>query len=409
MLFVRNAAAVYTCEGGAAGVGLVTDATVVFDGDKVVFVGPDADAPPAPQDAQEVDAAGKVVVPGLVDCHTHIVYAGSRADEWQRRLAGESYVSILEQGGGINNTVRHTRAASLEELKRLAQQRARLMRDRFGVTTIEIKSGYGLSPADEEKMLLAARSCEGLVRVLTTFLGAHTIPPEFREGDRRDEYVKQVIEEQLPRCAPLSDFVDIFCDRGAFTLEEARKILGAGKALGLTVRAHAEQIESTGCAKLVAEMDGTSADHLEQLDEDGAAALGGKGVVAVLLPGAQLYLKDVSPPVELLRKHGVKMAIGTDMNPGSSPVHNLWTVATLACILQGCTIPEALLGITHHAGLALGRPDLGRLGEGSVGDAVVLTPPPGEAPRIEAVLQHMGAQQIEAVIQAGKVIDRTSQ
>mmetsp|Transcript_5085 Transcript_5085/g.7739 ORF Transcript_5085/g.7739 Transcript_5085/m.7739 type:complete len:347 (+) Transcript_5085:396-1436(+) len=341
-------------------------------------------------------------MPGLVDCHTHSVWAGSRADEFQRRLAGESYVSILEKGGGILSTVNATRAATKDELATNARNRVKSMRDECGVTTVEIKSGYGLTPDDEFKMLEAARECGDTCRILTTFLGAHTIPKEFKEG-RRDEYVKQVIEVQLPKCAPISDFVDIFCDRGAFTLEEAREILLAGKKLGLTVRAHAEQIESTGCAKLVAELGGTSADHLEQLDEGGAKALGAAGVVAVLLPGAQLYLKDISPPVPLLRKHNVRMAIGTDLNPGSSPVHNLWTVATLGCIIQSCTVVEAVLGITKNAGLALNRSDIGWLGCGSVGDAVVLSVPPGEPKKIESLIQHMGTPRVNIVVQNGKV------
>lgn len=360
-----------------------------------------------------IDASGKVVLPGLVDCHTHSVWAGSRSDEWERRLGGESYVSILEGGGGINSTVRATRSASQASLEASARLRVLGMRNNSGVTSVEIKSGYGLSVDAEEKMLLAARSCVKSgeeMRVFTTFLGAHTIPDEYRPGgclqeQGRDGYVAQVVEEQLPRCAPLCDYVDVFCDRGAFTLEEARVVLEAGKRLGLKVRAHAEQIESTGCARLVAQLGGVSADHLEQLDSEGAAAMGAGNVVAVLLPGAQLYLKDVSPPVPLLREHGVRMAIASDLNPGSSPVHNLWTVASLACILQGCTVSEALLGITKHGGLALDRPELGWLGVGdSVGDCVILDSPPGEPATVASLLQHIGTPRVSHVIVNGKLV-----
>mmetsp|Transcript_6865 Transcript_6865/g.12687 ORF Transcript_6865/g.12687 Transcript_6865/m.12687 type:complete len:390 (-) Transcript_6865:557-1726(-) len=378
-----------------------------MDGDQVVFAGPASQAPQAADSDTVIDANGLIVLPGLVDCHTHTIYGGSRADEWQRRLAGETYVEILESGGGINNTVRATRAASLEELAQVGKRRVKDMRDRQGVTTIEIKSGYGLTPEDEEKMLLAAKESSHICRIVTTFLGAHTIPPEFRGNENgqnlREAYVKQVIEEQLPRCAKVADCVDIFCDRGAFTLEEARRILQAGKQMGLKVRAHAEQIESSGCASLVAELGGISADHLEQLDESGAQAMGDAGVIAVLLPGAQLYLKDVSPPVGLLRKHQVKMAIATDFNPGSSPVHDLWSCATLACILQGCTVAEALMGITKHAGLALGLPQVGWLGPGSVADAILIQPPAGEPARIESILQHMGGQSVRGVIRHGQM------
>jgi imidazolonepropionase len=270
------------------------------------------------------------------------------------------------------------------------------------VTTVEIKSGYGLDPESEARMLLAANDLDDTVRVVPTFLGAHAIPPEYR--DDREAYVQQVIDVQLPLCAPLAACVDVYCDRGAFSLDEARRILEAGRARGLTVRAHAEQVAHTGIAALAAGLGATSVDHLEQIDDEGVEALAAHGTVAVLLPGAQLYLKDPSPPVEALREAGVPMAIGTDLNPGSSPVHDPWTCATLACLLQGLTIDEAILGITRHAGRALGRPDLGWLGEGSVADLALFAPPPGEPATVASLVQHMAAHRVVHLIRDGRLL-----
>jgi imidazolonepropionase len=348
-------------------------------------------------------------MPGLVECHTHAVWAGSRADEWARRLAGESYAAILEQGGGILSTVRATRAATLEALTKDARARVRRMRDRSGVTTVEIKSGYGLDPATEEKILRAARACDSEVRVVSTFLGAHTLAPEFR-GDAgaarggRAAYVRQVIEEQLPRCAPLADCADVFCDSVGFTLAESRAVLEAAKAAGLTVKAHCEQIERLGGSAVVAELAGVSADHVERATDADALAMGRAGTVAVLLPGAQLYLKDHAPPVALFRKHGVRMAVGTDLNPGTSPVHDLWACAALACVTQGLTIAEAVQGITRNAGLALGRSDLGWLGEGSVGDLALFEAAPGYPPTVESLVQNMGGRDVRLVVRDGRVV-----
>ena len=410
---LRDCATVYTCA-GEDGVGAVSGASVFFAAGRCVFVGPFAQGPVVPPGASVVDARGMLVVPGLVDCHTHTAYAGSRSGEFERRLAGESYVSILEGGGGINATVRATRSASEAELCELVRRRVTAMRDLHGVCTVEIKSGYGLSPESEAKLLRAARAgCAGVVRVHTTFMGAHTFPAAFRApagapseaaAALRAAYVRQVLEEQLPLCAPLADSVDVFCDRGAFALPEARAVLEAGRRLGLKVRAHAEQIDHTGTAQLVAELGGLSADHLERLDAAGAAAMGAAGVVAVMLPGAQLFLKDIAPPVALLRAAGVRLAVASDLNPGSSPVHSLWDCATLACVLQGLTVDEALLGVTRNAAAALAMPDAGWLGPGSAADAVVLEPPPGEPPLIASVVQHMGHRSVCCVVQAGRVV-----
>lgn len=394
-LLVAHIHRLYTCDPTAPDLGAIEDAAVAFTDGAVSYVGPSAGAPPA---HATIDGRGLVGLPGLVDCHTHTVWAGSRADEFRRRLAGTPYTQILQEGGGILSTVRHTRAASDAQLEHTARARLAGMRAR-GVTTVEVKSGYGLSPEHEARCLAAARRCADTVRVVTTFLGAHAVPAEWRPD--RAGYVRHVITEQLPICAPLADAIDVYCDEGAFTLDEARAILSAGRSMGLTPRIHAEQIAYTGAAQMAAELGASSADHLERLDVAGAKAMAAAGTVAVLLPGAQLYLRDSAPPTALLREVGVKMAVATDLNPGTSPIADLWSCATLACILQGLTVEEALLGITRNAGLALGRPELGWLGAGSAADLILVAPPPGTEPEAASLIQHMGGGTVQAVIQDG--------
>jgi imidazolonepropionase len=399
-LLVARLSRLYTLDPDADGLGERADVSVAFAGGELLYVGDAANAPDA---AVTIDGRGCVGLPGLVDFHTHAVWAGSRSSEHARRLAGESYTAILESGGGIRSTVRATRAASAETLAALARARLEGMLE-HGVTTVEVKSGYGLDPAHEARLLEVARGASDRVRVVTTFLGAHTIPEELR-GDRA-AYVRQVIEEQLPRCAPLADAVDVYCDRGAFTLDEAVAVLSAGKTRGLVVRAHAEQVEHTGIAAAAAELGATSVDHLERIDDRGIAAMAAHGTVAGLLPAAQVYLKDAPPPVARLREAGVPLAVGTDLNPGTSPVRDLWVAATLATLVQGLTIPEAVLGITRNAGRALGRPELGWLGPGSVADLAVFRPPPGEPPAVESLVQFLGDHRATLVVRDGRVVHR---
>lgn len=396
-LLVTGADVVLTCAPGTPGLGRIEGGAVAFSEGEVAWIGPAVHAP----DADEViDAAGCVVLPGLVDPHTHTVYAGSRSDEFSRRLAGVSYTEILEAGGGILSTVWHTRAADRDTLAELARARLRGMLRR-GTTTVEVKSGYGLEVATELRMLEAAWDGRDTVRVVPTFLGAHTIPAELRS--HRDAYVRQIIEEQLPAVveADLAVACDVYCDRGAFSLDEAVAILTRARDLGLGLRVHAEQVAHTGVAAAAAELGATSADHLERIDEAGIAAMAAHGTVAVLLPGAQLYLRDAAPPVAGLREAGVPLALGTDLNPGSSPVHDPWAIMTLACILQGFTVEEAILGFTRNAGLALGRPDLGWLGPGSVADLVVVEPPSGEPAEAPSLVQHLGGSRVVAVVRDG--------
>lgn len=370
----------------------IRDAAVRFSGGRVDWIGPAAAAPGA---ATVVDADGCVGLPGLVDPHTHTTFAGTRAPDFERRLAGETYTAILEAGGGIHATVRATRAASEAELTALTRARLAGMLG-GGVTTVEIKSGYGLTAEHEAKMLRAARAAAGPVEVVTTFLGAHARPADV------PDYVGDVVDRQLPLCAPLADACDVYCDRGAFTLAETERVLRAAKARGLALRVHAEQVAFTGAARLAAELGALSADHVERIDDDGVAAMARAGTVAVLLPGAMLYLKDPPPPVAKLRAAGVPMAIGTDFNPGSSPVRDLLTCATLACLTMGLTVAEALAGITKNAARALGRPALGWLGPGSAADLALFRPPPGEPAELRVLVQYLGGHRAHAVWKGGE-------
>jgi len=373
--------------------GRIDRGAVAFEGDRVCWVGRDEDAPEAPR---VQSGRGCVGLPALVDCHTHSVWAGSRATEFEQRLAGANYSDILEAGGGILSTVRASRAASEPDLVGLCVSRLQRMAAR-GVGTVEIKSGYGLSPAAELKLLrvaaVAGRAAG--VRVIRTFLGAHSIPLEFRSD--RAGYLQQILEEQLPLVVAEADCVDVYVDRGAFTVDEGRAILQAGQSHGLHARIHAEQVTHTGAAEMAASLGALSADHLERIDADGIAAMAEAGTVGVMLPGAMLYLGDPPPPVDALREAGVPLAVATDLNPGSSPVDDLWSCATLACIGMGLTVEESLRGITCVGADALGRPDLGRLQVGAPGAMVLARPRPGEPIEPASLVQFLGGPAVEMV------------
>ena len=271
-------------------------------------------------------------------------------------------------------------------------------------TTVEVKSGYGLSPEHEARQLWVARTAgkRAGVQVRTTWLGAHTVPAEYRAD--RDVYVRQLINEQLPAIAGLADQADAYVDRGAFTVDEARQIFEAARDAGLGIRVHAEQVTHTGAAAMAAGLGASSADHLEHIDAAGIAAMAAAGTVGVLLPGAMLYLGDPAPPVAALRAAGVPMAVATDYNPGTSPVVDLWMAATLACITMGLTVDEALRGITVHAARALGLSDRGRLEPGLRGDMVLVRPAPGEPCTAASLVQHMGAPEVHSVIVGGNPV-----
>lgn len=317
-------------------------------------------------------ARGGVMTPGLVDCHTHLVFGGSRADEYERRLEGASYEEIARQGGGILSTVNATRAASEDELFESALPRLHALID-DGVTTVEIKSGYGLSVEDELKMLrVAKRLGETLpVRVLTTLLGAHALPPEFK--DDSDGYVDLVCQEMIPAAAAqgLADAVDVFCERIAFSVAQCERVFQAARDHALPIKTHAEQLSNLGGAAAAARYGALSADHIEYLDQAGVDALHEAGSVAVLLPGAFHTLGETQrPPVQALRDASVPMAVATDANPGSSPLFMPTLMLNLACTLFRLTPREALAGMTAHGARALGMREqrLGRIAEGAPAD-----------------------------------------
>lgn len=346
-------------------------AIVVRDG-VIAWIG-DEDALPQEFSMQSGrhDVNGRWITPGLIDCHTHLVYAGNRADEFALRLAGASYEQIASQGGGIVSTVNATRAASEEDLYRQAAHRLEAMLAE-GLTTIEIKSGYGLDLATERKMLRVARLLGDNypVTVYTTFLGAHTVPPEYK--DRADDYIALVCTDMLPRLCDegLVDMVDVFCEGIGFSAEQSERVFDAALRLGLPVKMHAEQLSNIGGTQLATRYKALSVDHLEYLNERDVAAMKEAGTVAVLLPGAFYFLREQQqPPIDLLRRYGIPLAVSTDSNPGTSPVTSLLLMLNMACTLFRLTTAEALMGVTTHAARALGKADThGTLAAGRAAD-----------------------------------------
>ena len=337
------------------GYGEVRDAAIAVDNGRIAWIGARADAARHGSAALEHDGGGCWLTPGLIDCHTHIVHAGNRSDEFEARLNGATYEDIARAGGGIMSTVRATRTASDEQLLQQSLPRiAALLAE--GVTTLEIKSGYGLSLEAEAKMLRVARRVAQVlpVAVQTTFLGAHALPPEFR--DRPDDYVEAVID-MIPalKAEGLADAVDAFCERIGFSAAQTERIFAAARKHGLPVKLHAEQLSDQGGAALTARYGGLSADHLEHLSAEGIAAMAAAGTVAVLLPGAYYFLRDTTPPpVAALRAAGVPMAVATDNNPGTSPMTSLLLAMNMVCTLWRLTPLEALAGCTINAARALG-------------------------------------------------------
>ncbi|WP_045441145.1 imidazolonepropionase [Citrobacter sp. S-77] len=320
------------------------------------------------------DMQGRLITPGLIDCHTHLVFGGNRAGEWEQRLNGVSYQQISAQGGGINATVSATRRASAEQLFRVAQARMAQLKNE-GVTLLEIKSGYGLDLATEEKILrvVSALAAENIIEISPTLLAAHATPVEYR--DDPDGYITLVCETILPQLwkKGLFETVDLFCESVGFTLTQSERVFQAAQALGIPVKGHVEQLSLLGGAQLVSRYHGLSADHIEYLDEAGVVAMSQSGTVGVLLPGAFYFLKEQQrPPVEWLRHYQVPMAVATDFNPGTSPFISLHWAMNMACVQFGLTPEEAWAGVTRHAARALGRHDThGQLKAGFVADFVV--------------------------------------
>ena len=354
--------------------GLIEDAALVVTGGMLQWVGPRNELPPAllASCTQTHDAKGALVTPGLIDCHTHLVYGGNRAFEFEQRLNGASYEDIAKAGGGIASTVKATRAATEAEL--LAQSTPRLQALLAeGVTTIEIKSGYGLALEHERKTLRVARGLGDShpVSVQTTFLGAHAVPAEF--AGRADDYVDEVVRMMpLLHAEGLVDAVDAFCERIGFTLAQTGRVFQAAHALGLPVKLHAEQLSDSGGAQLAARYNAISCDHLEWLSDAGVLAMAQAGTTAVLLPGAFYFLRETRlPPIAQLRAAGVPLAISTDCNPGSSPCTSLLLMLNMACTLFRLTPEEALAGVTRNAARALGLVDRGVLAAGMRADFVL--------------------------------------
>ncbi|AGT31680.1 imidazolonepropionase [Geobacillus genomosp. 3] len=413
-LFVRRARQLVTLAGSSAAplvkekmsdLAIMENGSVWIEHGTIAAVGPDDELARQFADrlaeAEVIDAKGKTVTPGLVDPHTHLVYAGSREHEWTMRLGGATYMEIMNAGGGIHATTNATRQASEEALYDESKRRL----DQFllhGVTTVEAKSGYGLSLEHELKQLETAKQLDDThpVDVVSTFLGAHAVPPEWKHTP--DEYVRLIIDEMIPEVSRrgLAEFNDVFCERGVFTPNEARRILEAGKAYGLTPKIHADEIEPYGGAELAAEVGAISADHLLRASDEGIRRMAERGVIGVLLPGTAFFLMTQAADARRLIDAGVPVALATDCNPGSSPTVSLPLVMSLACLHMGMTPAEAIAAATINAAHAIGRAHLvGSLEPGKKADLVIF-----QVPNYVQVMYYYGINHIETVIKNGKVV-----
>lgn len=382
--------------------GIVRAAVVAARGAQIIFAGPAAEfeqltCAPSDVPATIIDAGGGVVTPGLIDAHTHLVFAGDRAGEFQQRHAGASYASVQAQGGGIAGTMRATRAAGYGDLVALARQRLRSMRA-HGTTTVEAKTGYGLDRATEDRLLAVAAHFAWepeLPRVVPTFLGAHVVPPE-DQADRA-AYVARVRDDWLPAFAGRARFCDVFCEQNAFTLAETRSILQTARRLGYGLKLHAEQLSRTGGAALAAELGATSADHLDHASDADLDHLAAAGVVGVLLPGCAFTLNAPYPAARRLLAHGVRVALATDFNPGTCYCENLQMMVALAVAHMGMTLPEALLAVTRHAAAALALDDCGTVAPGLRCDLALWN-----IPRHDQIGYHFGVNLVAGVVIGGQ-------
>lgn len=375
MNLVLTNACLVTMQTGEYGYQVTEPKTVVVKQGKIHSINSSADIQPIElSDYQQIDCQGKLVTPGLIDAHTHLVYAGNRANEFEMRLKGIPYQEIAKQGGGILSTVKATRNATEEQLIELALPRLDGL-IRSGVTSVEIKSGYGLNLHDELKMLRVAKMLEKHrnIKVSTTLLAAHALPPEFT--NRPDDYISYVCSEIIPLAAQeqLADSVDVFCESIGFNLNQTQKVFQTALEHGLKIKGHTEQLSNLGGSALAAEYGALSVDHIEYLDSDGVKALAQSNTVATLLPGAFYFLRETQqPPINLLRKHHIPMAIASDLNPGTSPFADLTLMMNMACTLFGLTPEEALRGVTSHAAQAIGKQDSrGQINEGFDADFAI--------------------------------------
>lgn len=401
MPLLRNISQLATCPPDTAqhNAGLIENAALVWTDGLVRWVGHPADMPAKYQDEAVIDCERRLVVPGLVDCHTHLCFGGWRGDEFELRLRGASYQEIASAGGGIASTVAATRGASLDELQRKAEAILDEMLE-IGITTVECKSGYGLDEANELKQLEVYRRLNDshVIDLVPTFLGAHIMPPEF--STQRDKYISLLCEELIPLIARenLARFCDAFVEDGAFTTEEARQILSVAASHGLGIKVHADQLSDGGGAQLAAELGAVSAEHLEYISEAGMEALSESGTVAVSLPLASLYLGEPSLPARKLIERGVPVAVATDFNPGSSPSYHLPLAMTLACINQQMTPQEVLMGATTIAARAIAaEQQIGSLLPGYQADIAII-----DTPNLNHWLYHFQPNACCGVIKSGQ-------
>lgn len=394
-LLVTDIGELITNPGPPGDLGIVADAAVAISGERVAWVGPGGDVPAEHRHGEVVSAGGGAVLPGFVDAHTHLVFAGDRSDEFARRLRGEPYADILASGGGIHATVAATRAAMSDSLVDEAAARLERML-RSGTTTVEVKSGYGLTTEHEVRILevAVAAGVRSPVDVVPTFL-AH-VPDK---GSDPGEYAELVVEEIIPATAPLARYCDVFCDRGAFDVDQSRRILEAGRAHGLQLRVHAEQLTHTGGAALAADLRAVSADHLDHATEEDARLLREAGVVAVVLPAASLSMRSPRAPARMLWDSGVTVALATDCNPGTSNVENMSLVVALACLEMNLSPEEAVWAATRGGALALDTPDLGSIVPGARGDLVIL-----DAPSHRHIPYRPGTNLVRTVVKGGEVV-----
>ena len=385
---------------GQPGLGVIDDGLIACRDGLIIYAGAAAEAPGALDAPEIVDCRGRWITPGLIDCHTHLVYAGDRSGEFEQRLNGVTYEEIARHGGGIASTVRATREANRATLTRLAKERLTALVAE-GVTTVEIKSGYGLDLETERRLLQVARDLEGLcnVGVSCTFLGAHAVPPEYR--GRADDYITAICDVMIPTLAQegLIDAVDAFCEHIGFSRAQTQRVFAAAKMRGLPVKLHAEQLSNTGGTALAASFGALSADHLEYADAAGVQAMAAAGTTAVLLPGAFYYLRETQlPPIDLLRAYRVPMALATDHNPGTSPLSSLLLVLNMAATLFRMTVDECLIGVTRAAAQALGLgASIGTLEAGKRCDLAIW-----DIERPAELVYHLGRNPLHARVRRGR-------
>jgi imidazolonepropionase len=386
---------------GARDLSMIQNGAVIIQDEKIQWVGHSSDLPPVPPDVEVLDATGKVVLPGFIDSHTHLVYAGTRENEFEQRLQGRTYQEIAAQGGGINATVQQVRQASKKELKESTRRRLQRLLS-FGVATVEVKSGYGLNLKDELKCLevVAELNEEGPWELVPTFLGAHAVPPEFRGN--REGYVRLVLDEMLPQVAHrrLAEFCDVFCEEGAFTLEETQRILIRASELGLRGKIHADELSPLGGAELAGRLGAISADHLLCITKAGIEALSRSQTVATLLPGTAFFLGlDYAPARELIQA-AVPVALASDCNPGTCPTENLPLIGSLACTQMKMLPAEVVSALTLNAAAAIGRSNrLGSIEVGKQADLIIC-----DIPDYRQLFYHFGVSHVWRVIKRGRVV-----